>query len=460
MKQTRRQALKNASKAFGFTVLPSYLATGVRAAGDPQPPSKRINLGCIGVGGRASGVVPSLTRGGNAQPVAFCDVDFNARSTDKNLKANPDVKQFADFRIMLEQMGKDIDAVSVVVPDHSHFCAAMLAMSMGKHVYVEKPLTHSFQEAELLMQAEKKFKVVTQMGNQGHTGTASAQFKEWVKRGIIKDVKTVDAWKGSGLFFMDPKQRFSTYPAEEPKPETLDWDLWCGPAEVHPFSKLYHPFSWRGFHAYGSGMLGDWGAHIMDFVHDYLNLGLPTRINAQRIDDHNKVIFPLTSHIQFQFPERGPGMPALTMNWRDGADIHPEVPEQFWDQGKAPKLGGAGTLFQPEGADYMVLRGSHGGSSRLLPYEKSSELDAKVDSVKVDHGESFIQACMGNGNTWSPFSVSAKLTQVLTLGCIAQYLNADLAFDPKTKTITNNKEGNARLAIPPRKGWEDFYKMV
>ena len=460
MKQTRRQLLKNASKTFGFTVLPSYLATGVRAQGDPQPPSKRINLGCVGVGGRASGVIPSLCNGGNATPVAFCDVDFKARSVEKNLQKFPGVKQFSDFRVMLEQMGDDIDAVSVVVPDHSHFCATILPMSMGKHVYVEKPLTHSFQEADLLMRAEKKYGVVTQMGNQGHTGTAPAQFKEWVKRGIIKNVTEIDAWKGSGLFFMDASKRFKGEPKEDPIPGTLDWDLWCGPAEKKPFSSLYHPFSWRGFHSYGSGMLGDWGAHIIDFAHDYLDLGLPTEIKAQRMDDYNKVLFPLTSHIQFNFPKNGSRGP-ISLNWKDGANCRPEVPKALWDgPDKAPRLGGAGTLIHMEGADYAVLRGSHGNSSRLLPYDKSKELDAKVDSVKTQHGESFIQACMGNGKTWSPFSVSGELTQVLTLGCIAQYLNMDLTFDPKTKTITNSEEANARLSIPPRKGWEDYYSMV
>ncbi|MEM7395114.1 MAG: Gfo/Idh/MocA family oxidoreductase, partial [Verrucomicrobiota bacterium] len=443
MKQTRRQLLKNASTAFGFTLLPSYLATGARAEGDPLPPSKRINLGCVGVGGRASGVIPSLCSGQRAQPVAFCDVDFKARRVENNLKKYPGVKQFQDFRVMMEQMGKDIDAVSVVVPDHSHFPATMLAMSMGKHVYVEKPLTHSFQEAEMLMQAEKKFKVVTQMGNQGHTGTAPHQFQEWVKRGIIQNVTHIDAWKGPSLFFMNASTRIKDYPPEEPRPETLNWDLWCGPAEVKPFNKLYHPFSWRGFHLYGSGMLGDWGAHIIDFAHDYLKLGLPTKIEAQRLDDHNPVIFPLNSQIRFEFPARG-DMPAVTLDWKDGADREPDVPTAFWDiQGekkKKPKLGGAGTLLHMDGKDYKVLRGSHGGSSRLLPYAKSKELDVKVDTVRLNHGASFTMACMDEGKTWSPFSISGELTQILTLGCIAQYFNADLDFDPKTKQITNHAE--------------------
>ena len=151
---------------------------------------------------------------------------------------------------------------------------------MGKHVYVEKPLTHSFQEAELLMKAEKKFGVVTQMGNQGHTGTSSNQFREWVKKGVIKNVTEVDAWKGPSCFFMQKDKRINNWPKKEPKPVGMDWDLWLGPAEHHPFSRMYHTFEWRGFHPYGSGMLGDWGCHIIDMIHHYLDLGLPTEINA------------------------------------------------------------------------------------------------------------------------------------------------------------------------------------
>ena len=240
----------------------------------------------------------------------------------------------------------------------------------------------------------------------------------------------------------------------------MDWDLWIGPAEYHPFSRMYHTFEWRGFHPYGSGMLGDWGCHIIDMVHHYLELGLPTEVKAQRMDDHNQVIFPLNSQMQFKFPARGKH-PELTLNWKDGADCRAPVPEEYWDDPKkAPRLGGAGTLFKVGGEDYMVQRNSHGSSSRLFPYAKAKDLDVKTENIRENHLESFVQACLGNGKTWSPFSVGGVLTQVLTLGCIAQYYNRDLKFDPETKQITNDKEANARLSITPRKGWEQFYKMV
>jgi len=288
---TRRSLLKkSAATAFGFSVMPSYLALGKPDGDGNVPPSQRINLGCIGVGGRAAGVIPSLGSDEHAQPVALCDVDFSSRKIEANLEKYAGVKQFKDFRVMLDKMGDDIDAVSVVTPDHTHYVSAIAAMQLGKHVYVEKPLTHTYREADLLMKAEKKYGVVTQMGNQGHTSSGSEQFKNLVNKGIIKDIVKIDAWKSGGLYwFMDAANRISEYPADEAKPPTLDWDLWCGPKEMKPFSSLYHPFSWRGFHFYGSGMLGDWGAHIIDFAHEFLKLGLPTKIDAIEIADHNQV---------------------------------------------------------------------------------------------------------------------------------------------------------------------------
>ena len=228
---------------------------------------------------------------------------------------HPDAAQFADFRVMFDQMENDIDAVMIGTPDHTHFVATMDAMQRGKHVYVEKPLTHSFREAELLMQAEKKYGVVTQMCNQGHTSEAYVQFQQMVQAGLTRDIVKIDAWKTPGIWFMEADKRISDYPAGGPAPESLDWDLWCGPSEKKAYHRLYHPFDWRGFYLYGCGMLGDWGAHIIDFAHEFLQLGLPTQLKAHKMEDHNGVIFPLTSHLSMHFPERGPGLPACDLIW-------------------------------------------------------------------------------------------------------------------------------------------------
>lgn len=466
---SRRGFLRNTAAAtFGFTVLPSYLALGKADQEGNLPPSKRVNLGCVGVGGRATGVIPGVCNGGFAKPVAFCDVDFAARRVEKNMEAFPGVTQFADFRVMLEKMGKDIDAVTVCTPDHTHFVAALAAMQCGKHVYVEKPLTHSYREADLLMKAEKKYGVVTQMGNQGHTSPGSHQFKSLVEKGIVRDIVKIDAWKKSSLWFMTQEKRISAFPPEEPMPETLNWELWCGPAERKPFSKLYHPFDWRAFYLYGNGMLGDWGAHIIDFAHDHLKLGLPTTIRAIDMADHNRVIFPCSSKLSMHFPARGEGLPACDLTWRDGADCLPKVDEKFWDKDpegklKEPDLGGAGTLLHRKDGAYLIQRGSHSAASRIYPREKMLEFGEAVVAPKVElgHQESFTQACLGNGKTESPFSVAAPLTKVLLLGVICQYLKQDLEFDPATEQFKGCSAANDYLKGPePRKGWEGFYQAI
>jgi len=467
-RRNRRAFLKkSAAAAAGFTILPSYLVSGGRGPDGRLPPSKRVNLAVIGVGGRGARVVPSICSGGKAHPVAFCDVDFRAKRVDNNLKRYPGVRQFKDFRVMLEKMGKDIDAVSVATPDHTHLPAAMLSMSMGKHVYVEKPLTHSYREADLLMRAEKKFKVVTQMGNQGHTSGASVQFRQMVEQGVVRDITRVEAWKAPGLFFMNPKKRFSEYPKEEKAPASLDWDLWCGPAKVKPFSSKYHPFDWRAFWLYGNGMLGDWGAHIIDFVHDFLKLGQPTKLTPLLIDDLNDVLFPLSSHLKMQFPKRG-DHPALELTWRDGADYRPQVPEQFCEKQpdgspKQPKLGGAGTILYRADGELAITRGSHSGRSKVIPkgqaekYKKALE----VKPPSLGHFASFTAACMGEDQTRSPFSIGGDLTKTLMLGVICQRLNEELHFDRKTERFVGNDRANALLdGPPPRPGWEEFYKMA
>lgn len=469
-KSSRRSCLKRTTLAVGCTVLPSYL-TAARKKSDKLPPSERLNLACIGVGGRAAQIVPSLCKGGMAEPVAFCDVDFERpKLISRNLTAFPDAKRFNDFRVMFDKVASDIDIVSVAVPDHSHFCAAILAMSLGKHVYVEKPLTRTFEESEILMRAEKKFGVVTQMGNQGHTGSGIDQFQKMVDLGLFKNANKMEAWKTPSLWFMKEKSRFSGKPSVDPIPPSLNnYDIWCGPRRKLPYNKLYHPFDWRGFYEFGMGMLGDWGAHVVDYAHDRLELGLPTKLKSIKMVDHNQVIYPISSQLSMHFPARKE-FPAMDLIWRDGADCHPEVPEQFWDEGKdgtsvAPKLDkAAGTLIYSEQDEFAVIRGHHGASSRVIPREQLEKYYAQLKGGEkgADHFASFINACKGEGTPNSRFSIAGKLAQTLALGTIVQYLNPEeeLTFDPVKKQFVGNDEANALLAPPTRKGWEEFYKMA
>jgi len=469
--ESRRSFLgKSFASGLGFTVLPSYLALGREDSAGNRPPSQRINLGCVGVGNRASIVIPMMCRRKLAVPVAFCDVDFKAPRIEGNLKAHPGIRRFADFREMLDEMGDDIDAVTVCTPDHTHFVAAMDALRRGKHVYVEKPLAHSFAECGMLMKAAEKFGVVTQMGNQGHTSGAAAQFRQMVEKGLLRNVGKIEAWKTPFLSFQFANRRISEYPPEQPVPESLDWDLWCGPAEKKAFNRRYHPFEWRAFYLYGTGMLGDWGAHIIDLAHHFLELGLPARIRPLRLEDHNRVIFPLVTQLAMEFPARGDGLPACELIWRDGDGCEPELDEKFRTAEadgtrKKPGFGVAGTLIHPEGADYVVKRGSHAEGSTLLPRARNKEhLDAlRAPGVPHDHATNFLKACMGEGATTSPFSVSGPLCKVLLLGVICQRLNPGgaLEFDAARKRFTNNEAANQLLdGPPPRKGWEEFYRVV
>lgn len=470
---SRRRFIGSASKAaFGLTFLPSYLALGKKDSAGNVPPSQRINLGCVGVDGRGSAVIKGLAAGGNAIPVALTDVDSSRAGG--MAKQFPKAKQFSDFRVMLDEMGDDIDAVSVATPDHTHFVIAMEAMRRGKHVYVEKPLTHTFREAELLIQAEQKYGVVTQMGNQGHTSGGASQFQQMVKGGVTKDIHKIEAFfkpfGHPGLWFYEPNKRISDYPKSQDMPETLDWDTWCGPKEVKPFNKLYHPQRWRGFHLYGSGIFGDWGAHILDFAHDFLKLGLPTRVDALDMKDPGQIIFPSYSELSMKFPARGEGMPEVDLIWKDGYGCQPVIDEKYWDKpadGTAatpPKLDATGsTVMHRKDGKFLIYRTSHTSPSMLLPRITTREYMEfmKVPKVPYQHQESFVQACLGNGKTTSPFSIGGELTQLLHLGITCQFLNESFDFDRKAKKIVGNAKAQAHLEGPePRQGWEDYYKPI
>lgn len=460
--------IKSAVGVGACTILPAYL-TSARAADNPKlPPSQRVNLACIGIGGRAFQVIPHLCSKNISTPVAFADVDFECGK--KIIEQFPNVKTYHDFRKMFDEMGKDIDAVSIITPDHTHFVATILAMSMGKHVYTEKPLTHTFEEAEILMRAEKKYGVVTQMGNQGHTSSGAMQFKQLVAEGIVRDIVKIEAWKDASLWFMNGKKRIAKFPEQESLPTSLqNWDLWCGPREVKAFSNKYHPFDWRGFYCYGGGMFGDWGSHLIDFAHDYLHMGLPTEVKAMKCVDHNKFIFPQSSHIVFKFPERGPGLPAVELDWKAGNDFEPPQASPKYAEPNSegilqiPNLGEAGTFLHRQQDDYLIQRGHHGDISRIYPRKTMLEFGAKmkVANPPLNHQGSFIQACKGQGKTESPFHRAGVLTQVLNIGTIAEQLNQDLTFNPQTKLFGNSDMANALLRGPePRTEWAQYYKLA
>ena len=468
---TRRTFLRHALTLPLVSTLP-YLATAskakaARTSTKQAPPSERVNLACCGIGARGADVVNALYGTGLANIVALCDTDLGAPHTQAILKKFPNVPRFQDFRAMLDKLGNQIDAVTAGVPDHAHFPIAMLAMSLGKHVYVEKPMGHTFREVDLMMRAEKKYKVAAQMGNQGHSGANYFQFKAWVEAGIIKDVTRIVAHMNGGRRWHG--WQVAALPEAQPVPATLDWDQWLSAVARHAYNRKYVQGDWRCWYDFGNGALGDWGAHILDTAHEFLDLGLPEEISAV-LDGHNPFIFPQASTLTFKFPARGP-RPPVEVTWYDGVKNLPPLPKDF-GQGVVtgdvpPPTSGKLDATVPAGkeiysADLIFKGGSHSSTLEIIPKSKIKELAAKLPAVPTgsDHFKNFLLACKGTEQCRSSFAVAGPLSQVLVLGVMAQRLNAKLLFDRATRQITNNAVANDLLAgPPPRQGWEQFYKL-
>jgi len=456
---TRRHFIKTSVAA---STLYSILPPTVMGA------NSRVNLACVGTQHQGRNNIYTMYQTGLANIVAQCDVnssywlqkDFAGTPQGDSFReikeALHDVPKFQDFRKMFDRMADQIDAVCISTPDHSHFPIAMLAMSLGKHVYVEKPLANTFHEAELLIAAEKKYGVAAQMGNQGHSGNNPLQFKAWVDAGIIKNARHVDA-------YMNKPRRWhgweiSSYPKGEKLPDAIDWDAWIAAAPYHDFSKKFIDGNWRSWFLYGNGSLGDWAPHTIDTIHRFLNLGLPTEIDVIKLEQPNSYIFPQASTLNFKFPARSKTMPAMDITWYDGVDNLPPRPPELETQREMRKCG---KIIYTD--DFVFKGGTHSETLRIIPEEKMKQTRGRLPEItekQSDHATNFLRACMGQEKTHSPFDVAGPLTQVCLLGVIAQRVGTKLLFDPETKQITNNKAANQLLiGPPPRKEWEVFYKL-
>jgi predicted dehydrogenase len=473
---SRRSFLKQALAVSALSMAPTLLTNRVSGKNPPlnkqASPGEKVNLACIGIGNRGGEIINSLYNTGLANIVALCDVDMGAPHTKKILDMFPDVPRFQDFRKMFDKMGNQIEAVSVGTPDHSHFPIAMMAMALGKHVYVEKPLARTFHENELLMQAARKYKVVTQMGNQGHSEGNYFQFKAWTEAGIIKDVTEITAHMNSARRWHGWDTSITRFPDPQSIPDTIDWDLWLMAAQEHGYHKDFVNGQWRSWYDFGLGALGDWGAHIIDTAHEFLNLGLPNEINCMKAEGHNSFFFPQSSTILFKFPARG-SMPPLNITWYDGVNNVPAVPEGYGVSQLDPNIPPPSTgKIQPAklnpgkiiySRELTFKGGSHGSTLSIIPEDKAKDMESKLPEVPKspsNHFANFLLACKGQEKTRSPFEVSAPLSQVFSLGVLSQWLNVQLIFDRDKKQITNNKKANELLVgPPPRKGWEDYYKV-
>ena len=433
----------------------------------------KVKIAYVGIGNRGEQDIDEFAKTGMVEVVALCDVDMGNKQTEKVMNMYPQAKRFKDFREMFEKAGNDFEAVCIATPEHSHFPIAMLALSEGKHVYVEKPMSRTFLEAELMMQlASKNPHLVTQVGNQGHSEGNYFQFKAWQEAGIIKDVTAVVGHMNNVRRWHQWDSNIKCFPPADPMPKTMDWDTWLCAVPYHDYNEKFHQGNWRCWYDFGMGALGDWGAHILDTVHEFLNLGLPYQIKMVRAKGHNDYFYPYSSTILFRFAARG-NMPPVDVTWYDGLDNLPPLPEGF---GKSELAANIPATNQGEyrdsdlnpgkiiyTKDLIFKGGSHGSTLSIIPEKRAKEMEGLLPEVPKspsNHYVNFLRAIRGEEKTRSPFEINGVLSQVFCLGVIAQRLNADLYFDTRLKQFTNNQFANAMLAGSlPRKGWEYFYNL-
>ena len=471
---TRRDFIRTMSVASAGIALGSNgILNATTHMPNQKPKGEKVKIAYIGIGNRGMQIIEHFAETQMVDVVALCDVDMGAPHTQKVIGMYPKAKQFRDFRKMFDQAGKEFDAVAIATPDHSHFPITMLALASGKHVYVEKPMARTFYEAELLMEASRKRPhLATQMGNQGHSEANYFQFKAWKEAGIIKDVHAVTAHMNNERRWHKWDANIHRFPTGQQLPKDMDWDTWLGAAQWHDYHPDYHQGQWRCWYDFGMGALGDWGAHLFDTVHEFLELGLPYEITMKYADGHNDYFYPFSSTILFRFGARN-GMPPVDVTWYDGLDNLPPIPAGYGVSGLDPNIPTTNQTNQQQAKlnpgkiiytkDLIFKGGSHGSTLSIIPEEKAKEMAhllPEVPKSPSNHFENFLLACQGKEKTRSPFEVVGTLCQVFSLGVMAQRLNTQLFFDPRTKQITNNAFANAMLTqIPPRKGWDEFYKL-
>ncbi|MFN7923223.1 MAG: Gfo/Idh/MocA family oxidoreductase [Bryobacteraceae bacterium] len=442
-----------------------------------KSPNEKLNIASIGAGGRAASDINGCA---SENIVALADPDSKraAAMFTKFDKAT----RYADFRKMLDKEARNIDAVIVATPDHMHATGALWAMERGKHVYCEKPLTRTVWEARLLKDAAAKYKVATQMGNQGYSNEGARIAAEIIWSGEIGNVTEVHAWTNRPVW----PQGIETLPKEESVPDTLDWDVWLGPAAMRPFSSAYVPFNWRGWFDFGCGALGDMACHILGAPNMALMLGAPTSVEVIKQEVKNPHTFPKRSVTRFEFPARA-NMPAVKLFWYDGA-----TGPEFRPQGVAAEerlIGGPGAFGAPEvvrprarsgdaaraeaparpagpppennGAVFVGDKGilttdTYAANVRLLPESRHKEYKVPPQYLtrSPGHHRDWIRACKGGERSCSDFSIAGPLTEWIVLGSIALHFEGKLEWDAAHMRFTNNTEANRYVKPKFRKGWQ------
>jgi predicted dehydrogenase len=453
MNSTRRHFLKTSALAASvFSIVPRRLLAGSGL----KPPSEKLNIAAVGFGGMGKNNIKACS---DENIVALCDVD--AAYAAPVFAAYPKATQFRDFRQMLDQQ-KEIEAVIIATPDHTHAAIAMAAMRAGKHVYVQKPLTHSVDEARALTEAARRYKVMTQMGNQGHSGDGTRLACEWIAAGVIGAVREVHVWTNRPVW---PTGTEVGRPMDNPPvPAGLDWDRWLGPAPARPYNPCYLPGLWRAWCDFGTGALGDMGCHLLDAPFWALKLKYPASVEGtcsvywraewHKAEPRNEN-YPRSSIVRYKFPARE-GMPPVNLTWWDGGLLPPRP------DGLDPKepLGddGGGSIFLGEKG--TLICNTYGINPRVFPKELRADLPKTPQTIKAvpgsigGHERDWVRACKDGQPSSADFSYSGPLSEMVLMGNLAaRFPNRQLLWDGENMRVTNDEAANAAVRRPYRAGW-------
>jgi predicted dehydrogenase len=454
--RTRRDFIKKAAvAAAGFTIVPGRVVSGL----GHKAPSDKLNIAGVGIGGKGH---PNLVGMSAENIVALCDVDW--KYADKCFMEFPGAKRYRDWRAMFDEMGKSIDAVMVATADHSHAIISATALTMGKHVYCQKPLTHSVYESRLLTRLAAKHKVATQMGNQANSGDGVRQLCEWIWNGEIGEVLEVHTWTDRPIWPQGLERPAKVMTV----PKTLNWDLFIGPAPMRPYNEIYTPWNWRGWWDFGTGAFGDMACHILDPVYQSLKLGYPEKVRGSSTS-FNTESAPQAEMVEFTFPERDNmpklAMPPVKVYWYDGglfparADILPEGVDLMAD-------GLGGCIFV--GSKDTLICGCGGFNARLAsgrvpsvqPYLR--RIKGMTGYIDGPHEQDWIRACKESPERrtegTSNFSYSGPFNEMVLLGVLAirlKSLNKSLHWDGENMKFTNISDSDVVKVVK-----SDEFKVV
>ena len=442
----RRSFIASSTATLGFQVVPAHV---LRAQ---VTPNSKLRLAVIGCGGQGGADLGNMA---TEDIVALCDVD--GRRAAESFSKFPQAKQFTDFRKMFDAMGDKIDAVLVGTPDHTHCVASLAAIERGKHVYCEKPLAHTVAEVRAMQKAAAEMKVITQVGNQGHSSHSIRAFCEMVQSGVIGKVTEVHAGCDAFREVYAVGDRRAQFADKPPVPAGLDWDLWLGPVASRDYHGAYLPFNWRGYSAFGSGCIGDWVCHVLDPAFWALDLDLPSAITAETKGydpQKDAEYYPKGAKITYEFPAKGERGPVKII-WHDG-DFAIPTPDDLTKQNRKPVGIGAIVI----GDKGKIMHGSHGaGSPHIITPELLKDYkhpEQKIARVKDgNHHQDFLSAVREGRPAGSPFSYGGALSEIGLLGMIAiRRSGVRLEWDSKAMKFTNDEAANAFITPAYRAGWQ------